>query len=125
MSRSRRDRAVKPRVNVKSALTFVVRGYKGAIAGMAVTAFLAGLSEAMFLVMVTRAAFAITGGESRIPVAWGWSLPLASMVALLVSLVVIKTALAFSTTWQSAHVSTQIVARLRHRLSRAFLDASW
>lgn len=116
---------MKLRANTKSAVTFFVRDYKAAIVGMAVTAFAAGLIEAMFLIMVTRAAFAITGGDTGIPVGWGWSLSVAQMVMLLVSLIVIRTALAFTTTWQSANVSTQVVARLRHRLSRAFLEASW
>jgi ATP-binding cassette, subfamily B, bacterial len=113
------------RGDVKSAVSFVVRGYKWTIAGMAVMAFLSGLVEALFLITLTRAAFAIPDGAARIPLMWGRSLLVVHIVLLLVALTAIRTALAFYTTWQAADVSTKIVAHLRHRLSCAFLDASW
>jgi ABC-type multidrug transport system fused ATPase/permease subunit len=40
-------------------------------------------------------------------------------------LVVVRIAAAVSATWQSAVLSTRVVARLRTRVARAFLDADW
>jgi ATP-binding cassette, subfamily B, bacterial len=113
------------RMNLKSAADFVLHGYKRAIAGMAGVALAGGLAEAAFLILVTRAAFAITDGDSRIPVAGAWSLSIGPMVLLLLALIGIRTGLAVCATWQSDNVSTLVVARLRQRLSRAFLGASW
>jgi len=116
---------VTPRRDVSSAVSFVVRGYKRTIAAMAVVALLDGVLEALFLILLTKSAFAITSGDSRISLAGGRALSVGSMVWLLVALTLLGTALGFFTTWQSADVSTKIVARLRHRISRAFLEASW
>jgi ABC-type multidrug transport system fused ATPase/permease subunit len=112
-------------MSLKPAARFVVKDHKRAIAGVAAIALAGGVAEAGLLIMVTRAAFSITDGQSRIPVAGGWSLSVGPMALLMVALIAVRTLLAVGATWQSDNVSTQIVARLRLRLSRAFLGASW
>jgi ATP-binding cassette subfamily B protein len=79
----------------------------------------------MFLILVTRTAFAITDGQDQIGVVSGWSLSVRATLLLAVSLVFLRIALAGFASWQSANVSTRVVAGIRHRLSRAFIDASW
>lgn len=104
---------------------FVVRGRRRALAAMAMTAFVGGLVEAVFLVMVTRAAFAITDGDDTVGIVSGWSLQLNQMLLLALVLVLLRLVLAISANWQSARLSTEAVATTRHRLAGAFLDAAW
>jgi ABC-type multidrug transport system fused ATPase/permease subunit len=104
---------------------FVVRGHGRAVAKIAATAFLGGVAEALFLVTVTRAAFAITDRNDRISVMSSWQLSVESTLLLAVALIVLRIALAGYTSWQSANVSNRVVADIRQRLSRAFLDSCW
>ena len=61
---------------IRPAVGFVVKGHRGSLAIMAAVAFLGGLTEALFLVVVTRAAFAITDGDVSVGVVAGWSMSL-------------------------------------------------
>jgi len=81
--------------------------------------------EALFLITVTRAAFAITDGTERIGIWRGWSLPVESTLLLAVALVAVRITAAGYSTWQSAKVATGVVAGIRERLGRAFLESSW
>jgi ATP-binding cassette, subfamily B, bacterial len=125
MSRSAGRPAPKARRNARLAVGFVMRGHRRAVAKIAATAFLGGVAEALFLVTVTRAAFAITKGDDRIGVLSGWFLSVRSTLLLAVALVSMRIALAGYASWQSANVSTGVVARIRHGVSHAFLDSSW
>lgn len=125
MGRSREGRALIPRKSARLAVGFAIRGHRRAIAKIAATAFIGGFAEALFLVTVTRAAFAITDGEDRIGILAGRSLSVRSTLSLALALVALRIALAGYASWQSANVATRVVAGIRHRLSRAFLDASW
>ncbi len=102
-----------------------MRGHGRAVAKIATTAFLGGVAEALFLITVTRAAFAITDGQDRIGVVSGWFVSVQFTLLLAVALIASRIALAGYAGWQSANLSTRVVACIRHRLSRAFLDSSW
>ncbi|MGH8973182.1 MAG: ABC transporter ATP-binding protein [Acidimicrobiia bacterium] len=106
-------------------MRFVMRGHGRAVAKIATTAFGGGLTEALFLVTVTRAAFAVTDGQDRIGVVAGWHLSVRSTLLVAVVLVAVRIALAAYASWQSANLSAGVVARIRHRLSHAFLESSW
>jgi ABC-type multidrug transport system fused ATPase/permease subunit len=95
------------------------------LAGMTVIAFVGGLAEALFLVTATRAAFAITQGDHRIDVLFGWHLPVRRTLLFALGVLLVRIALAVAASWMSAHASNGAVARLRHALASAFLDASW
>ena len=110
---------------VRSAVRFAAQAYRRALAVLTVTAFLGGLAEALFLVTVTRAAFAITDGKDRVGVVSGWFLPVSRTLWLAFGLLMVRVALGVSANWQSATISTGAVARMRGKLARAFLDASW
>jgi ATP-binding cassette subfamily B protein len=125
MSRSHGGRASTPKRSAKPALFFVIRGHRRAVAKIATTAFVGGSAEALFLITATRAAFAITDGQDRIGVVAGWHLPVHSTLLLAVVLILVRILLAAYASWQSAHLSALVVADIRTRLSRAFLDASW
>lgn len=49
-----------------SSLKFVLHGYWLKVTAMSLLAFVGGLVEAVFLIVVTRAGFAITQGSGRI-----------------------------------------------------------
>ena len=103
----------------------MLRGHGPAVARIAATAFFGGVAEALFLLTVTRAAFAVTKGQDRIGVVSGWYLSVPSTLLLAVALILVRIALAGYASWESARVSTGVVAEIRQRLSRAFLDSSW
>jgi ABC-type multidrug transport system fused ATPase/permease subunit len=92
---------------------------------MTASAFLGGMAEALFLVLVTRTAFAITDGDEEVGVVAGWFVSTNQALALGVVLVLARVVFAALAVWQAARVSTWAVARIRRRLSQAFLDAAW
>jgi ATP-binding cassette subfamily B protein len=112
-------------VNTRLALRFVARGYGRRIAAIAATSFLGGLAEALFLITITRGAFAITDGADRVGVLAGWSLSVRSTLFFAVALIVVRIALVCHASWRSAELSARVVAGVRHRVSRAFLDSCW
>jgi ABC-type multidrug transport system fused ATPase/permease subunit len=92
---------------------------------LAATAYLGGVAEALFLITVTRAAFAITDGADRVGVVAGWYLSVSGTLLVALGFVSARIALASYSAWQAARMSSAVTARIRHRLSRAFLNASW
>jgi ATP-binding cassette subfamily B protein len=110
---------------MRAAVGFVVGGHRRSMAVMAATAYLGGLAEALFLVTATRTAFAITDGADRVGLVAGWYLSVWSALAVALVLVVLRVSLSAHAAWQSARLSSEVVARVRLRLARAFFDASW
>lgn len=108
-----------------SAVRLILRGRYRALGLLATTSFIGGISEALFLVLVTRAAFAITDGRDRIGVVAAWYVSIPQALAVGAGLVVIRFLLAWWASAQSANLSSTTVADLRRQLSRAFLHASW
>ena len=125
MKRSPSDPAHTSGKRPRRALKFVLVGHRRMIAMIATLAFVAGLLEALFLVMVTRAAFAVANGQDRIGILSGRSLSLPSALLLAVGLISIRMVLAAYAAWESANLSAGTVARIRGTLSAAFLDSSW
>lgn len=116
---------VSSELGVRPSVRFVVRGHRRTLALLASTAFLGGVAEALFLITVTRAAFAITDGADRVGVVAGWYLSVNATLLVALTFVVARIALASYAAWQSARLSSAVTARIRHRLAGAFLSASW
>lgn len=102
----------------------LVRRHLKPLGLLAFTSGVGGLVEAAILVLITRFAFAVADGESTISVA-GQELTRTSMFVAALVLVVVNVILHVGATWQSARLGAQVVAGIRHDLSRAFLEASW
>jgi ABC-type multidrug transport system fused ATPase/permease subunit len=109
----------------RSSLRYVVEGSRRRLALLAGSSFVGGLLEAVFLVLVTRAAFAITDGMDRVGVVAGFYLTGGQVLALGAALVVTRFAIAAWVAAQSATLTTSVVAALRQRLVEGFLDAEW
>jgi len=88
-------------------------------------AFLGGMAEALFLVLVTRTAFAIAEGDDQVGVISGWYISSNHALILGVVLVCARVFFASMAVWESARVLSSAVAGIRHRLSRAFFDSAW
>jgi len=91
---------------------------------LALTSFVAGLLEAGFLVIITRAAFAVTNGESEVDFG-GHQLRVGLITASSLVLVVARVAMGLLANAQSARLVSDASADLRHDLTDAYLDASW
>ena len=113
------------RGSTKRAVAFVMQGSGRAIIGMAAIGFIGGLVEALFLVVVTRTAFTISEGQPEVAIVAGRYLAVGATLAVALGLVVLRVFLAGYANWQSAHISNRLVADVRLRLSRAFLNSSW
>lgn len=111
--------------SLRPALQYVLEGRRTGLLRVATAAFVGGLAEALFLVAITRAAFAITAGNDRVGVLAGRFLPLEATLGLALVLVTIRVVLAVYASALSARLGTSVVATVREDLSSAFLDASW
>lgn len=110
---------------IGSAVRFVTSGYRRAIVAIAGASFVGGLAEAVFLVTITRLAFAITDGDDRVGILADWYVTIDQTLLLAVGLVTVRIVLSAAAIWMTAVVSTSAVARLRRRLAHAFLSSSW
>lgn len=114
----------KDRETKYSASSLLV-GRRRSVVGIAVLSLVGGLAEAVFLVVITRAAFAVTAGKEEFGILAGRSLSVAGMVWLALGLVVLKVGLSLIATWQSARLSSDVTADIRRQLASAFLRSSW
>ncbi len=110
---------------VRPAVRFATQGYRRALVALAATAYVGGALEALFLVTVTRAAFAITKNQDRIGIVAGWYASVAKTLWIALAMMVVRVALAVLASWLSARLSASVVARVRRRLARSFIGASW
>ena len=110
---------------VRTSVRFVVEGHRRDVAQIAATAFLGGTAEALFLVTVTRAAFAITDGKDEVNIVSDLSLSVRSTLLVALALLLVRLLLSAYSGWRTARLSAAVVARVREQLSEAFLQASW
>lgn len=125
MSRQARERSQLEDEAGQSPAQFVTRGRRRAIASLALTAFVGGLAEALFLIAVTRAAFAITAGRDEVGIVAGIFLNLNLTLVLALVVVVVRLALAVFAGWQSSNMMARASAEIRSKMAEAFLNASW
>ena len=109
----------------KISISLVLRGRYLAAGSLAASSFAGGLAEAVFLVIITRAAFAITDGSLQVGILAGRSVSIGGMVLLALGLVILRLGLVLLSTWQAARLSYRVVADIRRDLAAAFLRSSW
>ena len=103
----------------------LVEGQRWRIVELAASSLLGGVSEALFLILVTRAAFAISAHEVRFEAFSGHRLSVTMGVLIALALVIVRMSMAVLGSSLTASVSSEVVARTRRRLARGFLTASW
>ena len=92
---------------------------------MAILSLVAGFFEAAFLVVVTRAAFAITDGERRLALFGDVEVTIAKAVVVALVLVVAKLLIGVAGAWSTARLISGVTASLRREMADAWLEASW
>lgn len=92
---------------------------------MAVTSVIGGFTEAMFLVLVTRAAFAITDGQHEMGTLANHTVAMSTAMVMMVALVLLRIVMAVAANWYLASLSAEVAAGLRQRLASAFLRSTW
>lgn len=112
-------------ISGRGALAWMLDGHRRALAAVSATAFLGGLCEAVFLVVATRTAFAITDGDERVGLLAGYFLDVNETLLVAFALLVARYALAVLAVRQAAALTANVIERQRKRLARAFLMASW
>lgn len=125
MRRSEAAAKPKPTGDTRDAIRFVSRGRRRVMTGIAITAFGGGVAEALFLVTITRAAFAITDGKDQVGIVAGWFLSVNQTLLLALGFVVLRVALSATSVWQSTRLSSSVVAGFRSRLAGAFMRSAW
>ena len=108
-----------------SSTRALLNSHRASVAWLAFTSFVGGMLEALFLVVVTRAAFAITDGDDSVGWIAGRTASISTVVLLSLVLVVLRVAFSVAATWQSARLSATVTADLRTELGSAFLRADW
>jgi ABC-type multidrug transport system fused ATPase/permease subunit len=84
-----------------------------------------GVTEAAFLVIVTRLAFAITDGRDRVGLIAGLRLGMGWAMVLAAVLVVLRFLLAAASARESARLTTAVTYSARVGLAEHYLAASW
>lgn len=92
---------------------------------MSITSTLGGLTEALFLVLATRLAFAVTKGQDDVGVLAGRSLSVNAAVLLAFALVISRFLLSMVVTRLATSMTERITVGLRRLLLHSFLHASW
>ena len=103
----------------------LMRGRRWSTASLAGVSFVGGLLEAGFLIIITRAAFAVTEGVHDVEIVDGHPLGIGVTVALSLVLVVVRIGVSLLSNLQSARIVSTVSADVRTELADAFFDASW
>lgn len=114
-----------PALRVRRSYRDLLRRYRGRLAGLAVTAGIAGLLEAVILVLIARIAFAVTDDEDTIKLTGGLTVDMGVAFGLGAVTMLMTMGAQVLSAWQSADLGTLAVERMRKDLSQAFLEATW
>lgn len=111
--------------STRGALKVLVHGHRWKIAMMAITSMLGGFAEAVFLVLVTRAAFAITNGQKSMGTLANQTVAVSTAMYVMVALIAFRIAMAVGSNWYASALGADVSTELRHRLASAFLRSTW
>jgi ABC-type multidrug transport system fused ATPase/permease subunit len=125
MSHSRRDGPV----NLRTLLTPLFTGHRVRLTILAVASVLGGFAEAGVLVVIARVAFAITQRDSSVSVSAGpigpYDISVPALIIVSGVLTLVRLGLQVVTSWQTATLASDALARARTATTGAFLEASW
>ena len=116
---------VPQRTLARTSIAALLHGRRGRLFALASSSLVGGLAEAAFLIIITRAAFAITSDDEQIELFAGHSISVSGAVWLALALVVARVALALWSSWQGAQLTNGVLAGIRRDLAHTFLSSSW
>lgn len=93
--------------------------------GLVVLNLVGGVTEAAFLVVITRLAFAVTDGRDRLGLVAGIRVDMKWALAIAASLVVIRFALAALAAREASTLTASITLSTRLSLAKDYLGATW
>ena len=114
-----------PSETVPSSYRELLRRHRLHLGLLALTSGLGGLIEALILVLITRAAFAVSEGTDMVRLVGSWEVGRSTLLLIALGLVLLTVMFQIASTWQSARLGALVVARIRHDLTQAFLQANW
>jgi ABC-type multidrug transport system fused ATPase/permease subunit len=103
----------------------LVRPFRGRLVALAAASFGAGASEALFLVIVTRVGLSVADGKDETGLVAGWSVSMGEAIAIGLGLIALRLVLGLVVASLSTGLTAAVRSDLRHRLSDAYLGASW
>lgn len=103
----------------------LLEGRWPALGRLAAISLASGLTEALFLVVVVRATFALTSGDGQVEIPFGSSISVNNALLVCAGLAAIRTLLSVSGAFLAAKFGTTAVADIRRSLARAFVNAAW
>jgi ABC-type multidrug transport system fused ATPase/permease subunit len=103
----------------------LVRPFRGRLVALAAASFGAGASEALFLVIVTRVGLSVADGKDETGLVAGWSVSMGEAIAIGLGLIAVRLVLGLVVASLSTGLTAAVRSDLRHRLSDAYLGASW
>jgi ABC-type multidrug transport system fused ATPase/permease subunit len=108
-----------------SAPRWVLRGHGRATGVLAATALGAGVAEAMFLVVISRAALGVTRADAGITLPLVESVTPRGAAVVAVALIAVRTGLGLLSGTLSARITADLMASQRDTLLDAYLTAPW
>ncbi|CAB4576689.1 MAG: ATP-binding cassette domain-containing protein [Actinobacteria bacterium] len=108
-----------------SSIDTITHGRRLQVAVIALASLVAGATEALFLVLITRTAFSITEGTGRVEVIGEASVSTGSAILLSLLLVAVRLALGILVAWCSARLTSNVTAALRREMAESWLMSSW
>lgn len=114
-----------PKSSQRSVVATLLAGHRGLIASLALLSVIGGVAEAVFLVLLTRSAFAITAGKDELGLFRDQSASIGTALLLALLLVIIRIATAAATNWYAAKLNADATHQLRAQLASSFLRATW
>ena len=122
---SQKERGTATDRDVRRRTLALFDGRRMAVGALSFTTFVGGAVEAVFLVIVTRTAFAITDGNHRVGLVLGRYVSVRTALLAALALILIRFATAAWSAHQSAAVTSVIAADIRTSLASAYLRATW
>ncbi|MEM9037209.1 MAG: ATP-binding cassette domain-containing protein [Actinomycetota bacterium] len=108
-----------------TATATVVGRHRTALVVQAVLALVAGVCEAVAIVVITRLAVSATGSEDVVELRDGWTIGVGPAGALAAGLVVTALALGLAAAWIGASRYAQELGRGRAEVTEAFFGSDW
>ncbi len=112
-------------MTLRQSLSPLLVGHRLRVLTVAASAILGGLVEALFLVVITRTAFAVSDGRDNFGVVASREVSVGAVVVLGVVLVLLRVGFSLVGGWQSATLNAEVSATLRGELAGAYLRADW